>query len=145
MPPGTSRRYSSTEAIDESNPFFQSLGTNGRTCATCHQVDQAFSLDVHKIQQLFTQTNGQDPLFAPVDGANCPTDPQGQQSSHTLLLQHGLFRIGLDHAGKIRSFPSPSFTTPTAARSLPTRRRESRLCRCTAGRSLRRISGFSAP
>ena len=81
--------------IDESNPFFQRLGTNGRTCATCHQADQAFSLDVHKIQQLFSRTNGQDPLFAPVDGANCPTDPQGQQSSHTLLLQHGLIRIGL--------------------------------------------------
>ncbi len=81
--------------IDQTNPFFQSLGTNGRTCATCHQADQAFSLNTQKIQQLFAQTNGQDPLFAPVDGANCPTDPQGDQSSHTLLLQHGLIRIPL--------------------------------------------------
>ena len=81
--------------IDETNPFFQSLGTNGRTCATCHKVDQAFGLNAQKIQQLFAQTNGQDPLFVPFDGANCPTDPQGDQSSHTLLLQNGLIRIGL--------------------------------------------------
>ena len=81
--------------IDRSNAFFQSLGTNGRTCATCHQPDQAFSLNAQKIQQLFTRSNGQDPLFAPIDGANCPTDPQGDQSSHTLLLQYGLIRVGL--------------------------------------------------
>jgi hypothetical protein len=87
--------YSKTGNIDQSNPFFQPLGTNGRTCATCHQVDQALSLDIHKVQKLFQQTEGKDPLFAPVDGANCPTDPQGDVSSHTLLLQHGLIRIGL--------------------------------------------------
>ncbi len=87
--------YSESGNIDQSNPFFQPLGTNGRTCATCHQMDQALSLNVQKVQKLFQQTNGQDPLFAPVDGANCPTDPQGDRSSHTLLLQHGLIRIGL--------------------------------------------------
>lgn len=87
--------YNKNGNIDQSNPFFQPLGTNGRTCATCHQINQAMSLDVQKIQQLFQQTNGQDPLFAPVDGANCPNDPQGDPTSHTLLLQHGLIRIGL--------------------------------------------------
>ena len=87
--------YSTNGNIDQSNPFFQSLGTNGRTCATCHQASQAFGLNTQKIQTLFQQTNGQDPLFAPVDGANCPNDPQGDPASHTLLLQHGLIRIGL--------------------------------------------------
>jgi cytochrome c peroxidase len=87
--------YSANGNIDQSNPFFQSLGTNGRTCATCHQASQAFGLNAEKIQALFQQTNGQDPLFAPIDGANCPNDPQGDPASHTLLLQHGLIRIGL--------------------------------------------------
>jgi cytochrome c peroxidase len=87
--------YSNRGNIDQTNPFFQPLGANGRTCATCHQMDQALSLDAHKVQALFQQTNGQDPLFAPVDGANCPTDPQGDPSSHTLLLQHGLIRLGI--------------------------------------------------
>ncbi len=57
---------------DESNSFFQQLGTNGRTCATCHQFDQAMSIEVNHIRRRFEQTAGKDPLFASVDGANCP-------------------------------------------------------------------------
>lgn len=57
--------YSNSGNIDQGNPFFQPLGTNGRTCATCHQMDQALSLNAQKVQSLFQQTNGQDPLFAP--------------------------------------------------------------------------------
>jgi cytochrome c peroxidase len=81
--------------IDKSNPFFQSLGTNGRTCETCHQADQAFSMSAQKIQQRFVLSQGKDPLFAPVDGADCPTDQQGNPASHSLLLTHGLIRVGL--------------------------------------------------
>jgi cytochrome c peroxidase len=88
--------YSATGNIDQSNAFFQNLGTNGRTCATCHQADQAFSIGTRQIQQLFQRTNGNDPLFAPIDGANCPTNAQGDPASHTLLLQHGLIRVGLN-------------------------------------------------
>ena len=62
---------------DERNSFFQQLGTNGRTCATCHQFDQAMSLEVNHIRRRFEQTAGKDPLFAPVDGANCPNAQQG--------------------------------------------------------------------
>jgi cytochrome c peroxidase len=30
--------------VNEQGAFFQSLGTNGRTCATCHVASQAMSL-----------------------------------------------------------------------------------------------------
>src|ERR671938_259712 len=30
--------------VDTSNPFFQSLWTNGRACVTCHVPDQAWSI-----------------------------------------------------------------------------------------------------
>src|SRR5205823_126092 len=40
-------------------------------------------------------TNGKDPLFAAVDGSNCPDLPQEKQASHSLLLERGLFRIAL--------------------------------------------------
>ena len=33
---GFSGTYSKTGSVDLSGPFFQSLGTNGRTCGTCH-------------------------------------------------------------------------------------------------------------
>ncbi|MBS0377967.1 MAG: hypothetical protein JSS29_05720 [Proteobacteria bacterium] len=75
--------------------FFQSLGTNGRSCATCHVADQAMSISVRDIQRRFQETRGADPLFAAVDGANCPTGRQGVAADHSLLLKHGLIRIFL--------------------------------------------------
>ena len=47
------------------------------------------------IQLRFAQTGGQDPLFAAVDGANCPNARTGNAADHSLLLSHGLIRIFL--------------------------------------------------
>jgi hypothetical protein len=55
------------------NPFFQDLGTNGRRCVTCHQASDAWSVTPPHIQFRFDTTHGTDPIFRPVDGANCPT------------------------------------------------------------------------
>jgi hypothetical protein len=87
--------YNTAGDIDETNPFFQELGTNGRACASCHQADQAFSLNAEHVRSLFVATGGKDPLFAPVDGANCPNVKEGDASGHSLLLQHGLIRVGI--------------------------------------------------
>jgi cytochrome c peroxidase len=54
------------------NPFFASLGTNGRTCFTCHQPQAGWSMNPSSAMQIFLNTMGKDPLFAPVDGSNCP-------------------------------------------------------------------------
>ncbi len=94
-PTGYVATYNTGGDIDESNTFFQQLGTNGRTCATCHQTDQAFGLDIAHVRQLFLETKGEDPLFAPIDGANCPTGKKGNAADHSLLLQNGLIRIPL--------------------------------------------------
>lgn len=75
--------------------FFQSLGTNGRSCATCHGASQAMGLSVQAARLRFLMTGGQDPLFAPVDGANCPNARRGDPGAHSLLLQHGLIRVSL--------------------------------------------------
>jgi hypothetical protein len=63
------------------------------------------SLSLQTIRERWQATQGKDPLFAPIDGANCPNLPQGQEASHSLLLKHGLFRIARpwpprDDAGK---------------------------------------------
>jgi cytochrome c peroxidase len=81
--------------VNEQGAFFQSLGTNGRTCATCHVASQAMSLSAKGIQLRFAQTKGEDPLFAAVDGANCPNARTGNNADHSLLLSHGLIRIFL--------------------------------------------------
>lgn len=81
--------------VDSHGAFFQSLGTNGRSCATCHVAGQAMSISTLGIQRRFVQTRGSDPLFAAVDGANCPNARQESAEDHSLLLQHGLIRIFL--------------------------------------------------
>ena len=92
---GYAATYNTAGEIDKGNAFFQQLGTNGRTCASCHQADQAFGLDAAHIRRLFVATRGRDPLFAPVDGANCPNAKEGDASGRSLLLNHGLIRVAI--------------------------------------------------
>jgi cytochrome c peroxidase len=89
-----------TTTLDINGPqpegaFFQSLGTNGRSCATCHGASQAMGLSAQAAQIRFFTTRGEDPLFAPVDGANCPGARREDPAAHSLLLQHGLIRVSL--------------------------------------------------
>jgi hypothetical protein len=79
----------------DGHPFFEPQGDAGRACVTCHQPADAMSLSVESIQQRWELTQGADPLFHPFDGANCPDQTRGERSSHSLLLDRGLIRIGL--------------------------------------------------
>src|ERR1700742_1302747 len=91
-PTGFVSTYNTNGPIRENNAFFQSLGTNGRTCATCHILGNAFGLSTTDIQFRYLGTRGRDPLFASVDGANCPNGVPGNPADHSLLLQNGLIR-----------------------------------------------------
>ena len=53
------------------------------------------SVSTSSVQTRWAETEGKDPIFAAVDGSNCPDLPQGDRSSHSLLLDRGLFRIAL--------------------------------------------------
>jgi hypothetical protein len=88
--------------------FFQPLGTNGRACVTCHQPANAMSLSVDTIQERWRATNGKDALFAAIDGSDNPSAPQDRESSHSLLLNRGLFRVGLPWP-PVQN-PAPEFT-----------------------------------
>jgi len=92
--------YNVNGDIDERNAFFQQLGTNGRTCATCHQIDQSMSLEVNHIRQRFYNSGGKDPLFAAVDGANCPDAQDGDSNARSLILNNGLIRVGMKLPGQ---------------------------------------------
>src|SRR5215510_6353849 len=69
---GAVATYDTAGVIDLGNPFFQPLGSNGRSCFSCHQIDQGWSITPSSIQSRFTATSGTDPLFATVDGSNSP-------------------------------------------------------------------------
>jgi cytochrome c peroxidase len=85
--------------VESTNPFFQSLGTNGRSCLSCHQPGDAFSITPPHIRERFEATRGTDPIFRPVDGANCPTADvstlEERREAYSLLLTKGLIRIGI--------------------------------------------------
>jgi cytochrome c peroxidase len=94
-PSGAVATFNIHGRVDAHGAFFQSLGINGRSCATCHVADQAMSISPPQIRERFRQTRGRDPLFAPVDGANCTNAKTTSAADHSLLLSHGLIRIPL--------------------------------------------------
>ncbi len=75
------------------HPFFEALGPNGRACVTCHQPADGMSLSAASARSRWEAAGAKDPLFAAVDGSNCPDLPQAARASHGLLLEKGLFRI----------------------------------------------------
>jgi hypothetical protein len=75
------------------HPFFTALGTNGRACMSCHQPADGMSLSTKTLNALWSAEGTRAPVFAAVDGSNCPNLPQENIDSHSLLLRYGLFRI----------------------------------------------------
>src|SRR5690349_20867933 len=67
-PSGEVITYTPLGQIDPQSPFFQSLGTNGRACATCHVASDGWSITPPHIQARFEATGGLDPLFRLNDG-----------------------------------------------------------------------------
>jgi hypothetical protein len=49
------------------NSFFANLGTNGRTCFTCHQPQNGWGLSAASVQARFYASYGTDPIFRLVD------------------------------------------------------------------------------
>jgi cytochrome c peroxidase len=98
-PTGAVRTFSTTGSVDTSNPFFQSLGTNGRACISCHQPGDAWTVTPPHIQERFVASKGLDPIFRPVDGSNCPSadisSEHARKRAYSMLLNKGLIRISL--------------------------------------------------
>lgn len=84
--------------ISLSGPFFQSLGTNGRSCSTCHRPAEGWSVSSDEIKLRFELTRGLDPIFRTVDGSNCgdtadTSTVAGRRQAYSLLLNRGLIRV----------------------------------------------------
>jgi cytochrome c peroxidase len=97
---GVVRTYNKNGDIDLSNAFFQSLGTNGRSCGTCHQPSDAMSVSAAHVQDRFDASRGLDPIFRTNDGSNCDhnidtSTVAGRSAAYSLLRTRGLIRIAL--------------------------------------------------
>lgn len=105
---GRAQTATSAGAVDTSNPFFQSLGTNGRTCNSCHEAETGWTITPERLQARFEATGGLDPVFVRLDGADSPTAANGsvneRRAASKNLLTRGTLRVGLP-----RTRPAPTW------------------------------------
>ncbi len=76
----------------DSNGFFADLGTNGRTCGTCHLQANAWTFTPQHARTLPRSH----PLFSPNDGSDCPPTSPSQGPDKRLsseVLSYGLIRV----------------------------------------------------
>jgi cytochrome c peroxidase len=113
----------SGSTITANNAFFQDLGTNGRTCFTCHQPQDAWSFSAQHARDRF-YANSNDPLFRLIDGATCPSDDvstfPAKRKAYSLLLAKGLIRIGLPMPSDGLQFKIINVNDPYSCNTNPT-------------------------
>ena len=99
-PAGVQRTITTAESFDLDNPFFQDLGTNGRTCFTCHRPDQGWTVTPDRIRERFERPRAATRSSAPTTDrtAKAPTSPRlgKRRAAFSLLLNKGLIRVGID-------------------------------------------------
>ena len=100
-PSGASETYSTAGGgIDLTGPFFQNMGSNGRSCGSCHQPSDGMSVSAKSVQQRFALTQGLDTIFRSNDGSNCNHNIDvstlaGRSAAYSLLRTRGLIRIAI--------------------------------------------------
>ena len=98
-PTGEASTYSLAGAIDTNNLFFKSLGTNGRSCSSCHVAAEGWTITPRGVQQRFLASAGTDPVFRTNDGSNSPNADastfRARLSAYSMLLTRGLIRVGI--------------------------------------------------
>ena len=98
-PSGTASSFSTLGDVDLTQGFFLPLGTNDRTCQTCHLPSDGWSFSAATAQKLFNDTDGFAALFQfdgqNVDGGDLSTLELRREAS-SLMLSKGLTRFNLE-------------------------------------------------
>ena len=98
-PGGKAATFSTQGAVDLTAEYFQAQGTNGRSCASCHIPEEAWSINPGTLQHLFDETAGTHPIFNELD-ANNPdqltpdSSLEDRLAGYSMLLSRGVFRRG---------------------------------------------------
>ena len=98
-PTGIAATYSTTGKVFLDGPFFQSLGSNGRSCGSCHQPADGWTVIPSHLRERFDATGGTDPVFRTFDGSNSPiadvSTVEARRNAYSMLLNKGLIRVGI--------------------------------------------------
>jgi hypothetical protein len=97
-PAGLAATVHLSGAIDRTNPFFENMGTNGRTCESCHDARAAWTTSALLNKLLFELTAGTHPIFVSLhDSGNRPDAPTGtlseKRAAFKTLLDFGVHRF----------------------------------------------------
>jgi cytochrome c peroxidase len=92
--------------------FHETFGGNGRTCATCHDPRNEFTVSPELVQQRYQADPGH-PLFRPIDSDD------GRGNSYATLLDHALFRVTLPLPPSVTLVDTPLERTITVWRGVP--------------------------
>ncbi|MES1171734.1 MAG: hypothetical protein ABUL77_00730 [Bacteroidota bacterium] len=120
---GIAESIHTSGAIDRTNPFFLVLGTNPRTCETCHAPNQGWTITAKASKELFQDTDGLAPLFMLHDAGSRPdadisTRAARKAAFKKTVMDRALIRFGrtVPAAGEftVTEVVDPSgFATPT--------------------------------
>ena len=94
---GHAATFSTQGLIDLTGEYFQAQGSNGRSCATCHVPQDAWSITPATVQRLFDDTMGLHPLFNALDANNPGADLStvaAREAAFSMLLSRAVFRRG---------------------------------------------------
>jgi len=96
-PGGKAATFSTQGSVNLTGEYFQAQGTNGRTCASCHIPEEAWSINPGTLQHLFDETGGTHPVFNLLDANNPNMDvstAEARLKAYSMLLSRGVFRRG---------------------------------------------------
>ena len=98
-PGGKAATFSTQGSVNLTGEYFQAQGTNGRSCASCHIPEEAWSINPGTLQDLFDQTDGTHPVFNELDANNPDQIGPGSTvdevlAGYSMMLTRGVFRRG---------------------------------------------------
>jgi len=101
--------------LEATNPFFADLGTNGRTCASCHGFEGGWTTS--HADELWADSHGTDPLFmVTFDIGKCASSDistrSKRRSAMQLTLERGSVRAGQQRIQPTAEFEVTSFDDP---------------------------------
>jgi cytochrome c peroxidase len=101
-----------TFALGEDVFFHETFGGNGRTCATCHDPRNEFTVSPALVRARY-EADPTHPLFRPIDSDD------GAGNSYQTLLDHALFKVTIALHPNISIVGAPSQRTITVWRGAP--------------------------
>jgi cytochrome c peroxidase len=101
-----------TFALGDDVFFHETFGGNGRTCATCHDPRNEFTVSPELVQQRY-QADPTHPLFRPIDSDD------GAGNNYATLLDHALFKVTIALHPNVSVVDAPQQRTITVWRGVP--------------------------